>query len=1099
MMAGSTREEWVYDQFDDGSQEIVSEVQLKKFQTFLQDYAQQLNDIEHALGESVSDSWDITLDPITLQFLPYEQTSLLQLVQTDNKILNKVITVLAALCCEMKSLKHEANNKFYSALLFYGEGGAENMLEDGEAQIEIGRFIPLLQELSCFVNRSYEVIKNVVCQLSCLYTSGKMTPKVINTSGVHLQSVFEHLGELLSVLITLDEIIVNHVTLKEHWTMYKRMLKSVYHNPQKFTFPDDKLRTFEKVLKKLEAELLDGMIFQNAVEQIFDDGSVNVSKNTLLAEEFSYSIKSCINDIMPIIGEPNEIDQRLRYVAVCGLFILYFNIFRIVDKKITKILWDVHKKIPAIHLCGNILWFPNEFLFNKLPHLSKMYDKRMLTAVAGSRQNWLSLKTQMLSRDVQAMHLQVCAWIVKMESHHETSQHIFDDVRSCCMLYLQGLLYANNISHLVRTVLNLHVALSKPMTKTSVLALCRLVELLKAIQHTFHRKSMKVAESVNRIVEHLSFVALSTITTAKKRIVSEKRYSDKKLDMLSSLILAENVLSGPGTKERRLVLHLALAIAKQMHVFRDDELAALVGTLKKLDVISEMSEKLHKACDCSFMYWHRVILPIYLTDLFENAVDVHKLHYMFGALRDCVLPMKMTRHKSSPEVLLDAFQKEVMANLKEYLLAPLCTEIETDLRLHIHKHLEQSDDRNPFRIGIKDLSQFIRLKPIRFFDDMINIRDYVERYLDRTFYNLTTVALHDWKTYGDMRNLAKHKYDLQTLEAHLPSQTLEQGLDVLEIMRNIHVFVSKYLYNLNNQIFVEKTSNNKFLNTINIRHIANSIRTHGTGSEILQRKSSPDRPERNAMGYIRMIRSGGLHCCSNAIRFIPDLEDIVNFEELCKEENLSVECQQAAKQLDDVISDLSKNFAEGTEYFKMLVDVFSPEFRNPKNMHLRNFFVILPPLTLNFVEYMINSKEKLNKKNKHGAAFTDDGFAMGVAYILKLLDQYHEFDSLHWFQSVRRKYLIEKEKVAKQSHSNRVDEKLQQTMTLTLKRLEIYQQEFDLLYYSLTSARIFFRADKTAAEEREENRNKEVTDIKEGEANGKRETTEINSVGESTA
>jgi len=36
----------------------------------------------------------------------------------------------------------------------------------------------------------------------------------------------------------------------------------------------------------------------------------------------------------------------------------------------------------------------------------------------------------------------------------------------------------------------------------------------------------------------------------------------------------------------------------------------------------------------------------------------------------------------------------------------------------------------------------------------------------------------------------------------------------------------------------------------------------------------------NAMGYIRMIRSGGLHCCSNAIRFVPDLEDIVSFEEL---------------------------------------------------------------------------------------------------------------------------------------------------------------------------------------------------------------------------
>ena len=31
------------------------------------------------------------------------------------------------------------------------------------------------------------------------------------------------------------------------------------------------------------------------------------------------------------------------------------------------------------------------------------------------------------------------------------------------------------------------------------------------------------------------------------------------------------------------------------------------------------------------------------------------------------------------------------------------------------------------------------------------------------------------------------------------------------------------------QIFVERSSSNKHLNTINIRHIANSIRTHGTG------------------------------------------------------------------------------------------------------------------------------------------------------------------------------------------------------------------------------------------------------------------------------
>ena len=57
---------------------------------------------------------------------------------------------------------------------------------------------------------------------------------------------------------------------------------------------------------------------------------------------------------------------------------------------------------------------------------------------------------------------------------------------------------------------------------------------------------------------------------------------------------------------------------------------------------------------------------------------------------------------------------------------------------------------------------------------IIEYLEHVAHYLDSTFYNLTTVALHDWKTYGEMKNLAAQRYNLTMTEAHLPSQTLEQ-------------------------------------------------------------------------------------------------------------------------------------------------------------------------------------------------------------------------------------------------------------------------------------------------------------------------------------
>ena len=142
--------------------------------------------------------------------------------------------------------------------------------------------------------------------------------------------------------------------------------------------------------------------------------------------------------------------------------------------------------------------------------------------------------------------------------------------------------------------------------------------------------------------------------------------------------------------------------------------------------------------------------------------------------------------------------------------------------------------------------RFLDVPPLRFFDHTIDIKQRITHYLDTTFYNLTTVTLHDWRVYAEvtnhttidsgpipivtcserhddrvahvgpapvveqMRNLAHEKYGLTMTEVHLPGHAhYSEALDVLEIMRNIHIFVARYTYNMNTQIFLERVFDQK--------------------------------------------------------------------------------------------------------------------------------------------------------------------------------------------------------------------------------------------------------------------------------------------------
>lgn len=67
--------------------------------------------------------------------------------------------------------------------------------------------------------------------------------------------------------------------------------------------------------------------------------------------------------------------------------------------------------------------------------------------------------------------------------------------------------------------------------------------------------------------------------------------------------------------------------------------------------------------------------------------------------------------------------------------------------------------------------------------------------------------------------------------------------------------------------------------------------------------------------------------------------------------------------------------------------------KTPQNKHLDYFYILLPSVTINFVEYILMAKERLSKNNPHEAFFFDDGFILGMSYFLKLTEQFETFNS----------------------------------------------------------------------------------------------------------
>uniref|UniRef100_A0A914XWT4 WASH complex subunit 4 N-terminal domain-containing protein n=1 Tax=Panagrolaimus superbus TaxID=310955 RepID=A0A914XWT4_9BILA len=331
--------------------------------------------------------------------------------QSGNEFIDKIICVFGSLVVEVDLLVQEAKDKYIDALILYGEDPKNILEDDGGCVKMMADFLGTLQDLSLFIGRCYEVGNNLFQQLHAFYNLPKH--QFTNASDRWLYRVWKSLGDLLGILVQLDEIVRCHPSLNEHWKIYHKTMKMVQHNPTQFNAVGEKFKSLTNVIANLDVRIMSGYIFQNCYDQSFPSSLIN-------DKPFFQRFQKVLIDFLTKWESEATNDDFPNRAGLISLFALTIflqktapsNVF---DKKFAKNLTNTYKKLAVFQFAGDLLFTPTEFLLRHCPEIEKMVDKKLMQNVLATKQTSLDLLCENLPKELQIYIDAVNEWKNEMK------------------------------------------------------------------------------------------------------------------------------------------------------------------------------------------------------------------------------------------------------------------------------------------------------------------------------------------------------------------------------------------------------------------------------------------------------------------------------------------------------------------------------------------------------------------------------------------------------------------------------------------------------------------------------------------------------------
>lgn len=810
-------------------EQIEADKLLKSYGKFIRTFSKSIQDklqLDSTTNENLLD-FDISEKVIHLSVDgDNENISSIDLLQSsENKVLSKILMVLLHLRHETKKL-HGAAREIIDNLMLTQYEIDQNDKETDSSQVSdeqrlqknVERFSFALEDLlnmKFLIHNMIFVTINLINQLSAIFSSEKSYFCVSLSS--FFPSTLDDVAMLLQSLMIFDSIIRNS-DFKSYLEIYGEIMTNAQHQIESEMF-----RSLLGTLHELHL-LLDGNFLRLCLDNL-SVAKIKISIKSQKRFELFYSnyVKNVIASLCTLEGNSETPCDVHPIVKINVMTILYPKLFETFDmKNLLRNTMEINSKYPAI-VIGNHLWNGGEILQEFIPSLQKS-----LNEVPKLQQQFLTSRINQLERESAVNWATLTSqWILQMHKESKLNDQINDrSLKLRSEIFYQGFVLAAQMSQAIQTIILTHVQLGKVLSINLLLTIFKLFGFINSIKSTIENSSEFTVSTVTFVLQYLQFHTLKIVGSCIDKVTVEGS-KDKKFDLISSLRLIQNLLFGTVSIDRINLIYYILDLTEPTKCFGNETFQRLKRFLDHMSMICQLHAKMEGVCESSFIFWQQNLLLAYMKSMMDCSLDLPNMFNLFKTI-ECF------NARSEHNEALEDFGTNVENKLQHSVIGKLCNSIEINLRLDHHSHI-QVEKFNPFNnsnnVVIEDHRNFLNTKHFILNSRVLSLPENIEHYLSRTVYDLTTVSFgeKDWKTYEEIKLLAGWKYNVNIVDDHLSTQTLDHGIDVIEIMKNIHIFVTKYNYNLNNQIFVEISNSSQHLNSISIRNIANSLKTHGNG------------------------------------------------------------------------------------------------------------------------------------------------------------------------------------------------------------------------------------------------------------------------------